>query len=117
MKDLLPHLEARGTALAGEARKKLAARGKDEAEKMRQILEAQKKRIETAVEKNRGAQLNLFNSDELRQLEADRTHWGRRLSEIERELAAEPDRVREVYDVKAQRVEPVGLAYLWPVTG
>ena len=28
-----------------------------------------------------------------------------------------PDRIRELYDVKATRIEPVGLVYLWPVTG
>lgn len=117
VRELLPHLEERGTLLAAEARKRLAARGRDEAEKMRLILEAQKKRIEATIEKNRSVQLELFNGEEMRQLEADRTHWGRRLSEIDRELAAEPGRIRDVYEVRAQRVEPVGLAYLWPVTG
>jgi superfamily II DNA or RNA helicase len=115
--ELLEYLEARGKFLAEDAREKLAARGKDEAEKMRQILLAQKKRIEGTYEKSKAVQLNLFNDDEMKQLDADRTHWGRRLKEIDKELAAEPDRIRGVYDVMAQRVEPVGLAYLWPVTG
>ena len=26
-------------------------------------------------------------------------------------------RIRALYEVKAQRIEPVGLVYLWPVTG
>ena len=29
----------------------------------------------------------------------------------------EPQRIRSVYEVKAQRIEPVGLIYIWPVTG
>ena len=36
---------------------------------------------------------------------------------IEGELKSEPDRIRELYDVKARRIEPVGVIYLWPVTG
>ena len=34
-----------------------------------------------------------------------------------RELVTEPERIRSVYEVRAQRIEPVGIAYLWPVTG
>ena len=26
-------------------------------------------------------------------------------------------RIEALYEVKAQRIEPVGLVYLWPVTG
>jgi SNF2 family DNA or RNA helicase len=115
--ELLEYLDARGKLLAEDARDKLAARGKDESEKMRQTLLAQKKRIEGTFEKSKSIQLNLFNEEEMRQLDADRTHWGRRLKEIERELSAEPERIRGVYEVMAERVEPVGLAYLWPVTG
>jgi hypothetical protein len=36
---------------------------------------------------------------------------------IGNELTSEPKRVAELYEVKARRVEPVGLVYLWPVTG
>ena len=28
----------------------------------------------------------------------------------------EPQRVREFYEVRAKRIEPVGLVYLWPET-
>ena len=55
--------------------------------------------------------------EEARQLEANRRHWQPRLAAIETELTTEPERIRELYRVKAQRVEPVGLVYLWPVTG
>jgi superfamily II DNA or RNA helicase len=39
------------------------------------------------------------------------------LDQFERDLAEEPDRIRDFYEVKATRIEPVGLAYLWPETG
>ncbi len=118
--ELLPHLEARGRLIAGEAREQLAARGKVEAEAMKDILIAQKKRIaETAAKtaKNSAQLLLAWAEEERKQLEADRLHWGRRLSEIDQELATEPERIRNGYAVKAERVEPVGIAYLWPVTG
>ena len=36
---------------------------------------------------------------------------------LEKELNSEPERIREIYQVKAKRIEPVGLVFLWPVTG
>ncbi len=114
--ELLPHLEKRGQQYAEEARVKLARRGEDEARKMQDVLETQRKRILATVEKHRDTPPDLFDP-EMRQLEADRRHWGRRLTQIEEELKGEPDRIREGYRVKAERVEPVGLVYLWPVTG
>ena len=38
-------------------------------------------------------------------------------SESELELKSEPDRIEELYKIQARRVEPVGLVYLWPITG
>ena len=55
--------------------------------------------------------------DELRQLEANKRYWAKRLAMIDAELETEPTRIRELYEVKAKRIEPVGLVYLWPVTG
>ncbi|HEX5273254.1 MAG TPA: hypothetical protein VFW33_22310 [Gemmataceae bacterium] len=114
--ELLPHLEKRGAEHAEDARAKLARRGDDEADKMREILEAQRKRILATAHQQRDVQPGLFDQEEMRQLESDRRHWGRRLSQIDAELKNEPGRIRDVYQVKAQRVEPVGLVYLWPAT-
>ena len=36
---------------------------------------------------------------------------------LEREIANEPERIRASYEVRAHRLEPVGLVYLWPVSG
>jgi hypothetical protein len=92
-------------------------RGEDEAKAMRAILEDQRKRIAAAIEKHQNMQPGLFDQEEMRQVEADQRHWLRRLADIDQELRTEPDRIRSVYVVQAQRVEPVGLVYLWPVTG
>jgi SNF2 family DNA or RNA helicase len=116
MAELLSHLEKRGAELAEGATRKLMDRGAKEAQVMRTILEEQKKRIAATVEQNRDRSLDLFNPEEVRQLEANRRHWGRRLQDLEQELKQEPERIRGVYVVKAKRVEPVGLVYLWPET-
>ena len=54
---------------------------------------------------------------ELRQYEADRRAWERRLQAIEQELATEPARIADSYSIRAHRVDPIGLVYLWPKTG
>jgi len=85
---------------------------------MREILVRQRDRIREAVSKHAsGTMLGLEGTDEIRQLKADQVHWAKRLTTIEQELLHEPRRVEQHYDVKVWRVEPVGLAYLWPVTG
>ena len=57
-----------------------------------------------------------FNDDERRQKGRDRRYWETRLGELHRERETEPERIRALYEVKARRVEPIGLVYLWPVT-
>ena len=39
-----------------------------------------------------------------------------RLEQFDRDLEREPQRIREFYEVRAKRIEPVGLVYLWPET-
>jgi len=118
IEQLLPHLNQRGKELAEGARIALAKRSEQEATAMKTILEEQKKRIAETAGKYRDSQLLLdFNDDEQRQLESNKRHWDKRLHAIDKELATEPVRIRSIYEVKAQRIEPVGLVYLWPVTG
>ena len=123
IQELLPFLQTRGEEYAADAEKKLKERGEAEAKAMREILETQKKHIASTVERQEkmdARQLRLeFGDDEneLWQLEANKRHWVKRLDMIDGELKSEPDRIREVYDVKARRIEPVGVVYLWPVSG
>ncbi len=46
----------------------------------------------------------------------DMNSWRTRLEQFDRDLEQEPRRIREFYEVRARRVEPVGLVYLWPET-
>jgi hypothetical protein len=114
---LLPELEKRGQSLGDQAEKDLTKRGAKEAKDMRQILEDHRKRISATAEK--GGQMTLLDllEEEKRQLEADKRHWGRRLGQIQEELTREPERIEAQYRVKARRIEPVGVVYLWPVSG
>jgi superfamily II DNA or RNA helicase len=90
-----------------------------EAASLEERLRQQRGRIEKADASfdDRQLELAVFPEAERRQLRADRAHWRRRLERIERELEEEPARVRASYEVRARRLEPVGLVYLWPVSG
>ena len=117
--ELLPHLEQRGQELAEGAVIALEKRAKQESEAMAGILIEQKKRVSQTAEKyTRDPQLRMdFALEEDRQLQSNQRHWEKRLADLDRELATEPARIRSVYEVKARRIEPIGLVYLWPVTG
>ena len=118
--DLSEHLDDLVQRLIEAAEAKLAERGAREAQEMKTLLEAQRDRIQRRQrETDRDAtQLTLnFAVAEKRQLDADRKHWEYRLEMLEAEIETEPARIEEGYRVKASRVEPVGLVYLWPVTG
>ena len=36
---------------------------------------------------------------------------------LDEELKTEPRRIKDLYEIKATRLEPIGLIYLWPATG
>jgi superfamily II DNA or RNA helicase len=115
IEDLLPHLQERGLQYAKEATDKLAKRGEDESRQMRTLLESQRKHIlEKKLEDSQ--RVLKFGEEELRQLNADRRHWDNRLDKLENELVTEPDRIKDIYGIRAQRIEPVGIVYLWPAS-
>jgi ERCC4-related helicase len=119
IEELVPHLEKRAQAVRDRALRKLAERGEKEGEALGALLKTQRKRIRAEQEKMEDPQLALpLDKDEQRQLEANRRHWRKRLDElsdsaIEREAVA----VHTSYRVRAHRVEPAGVVYLWPVSG
>lgn len=116
--DLRPHLERRGHLLAARAGEKLRARADKEAREMADVLIQQRESILKTQRRYLSPQLALdFDVDERRQLESDRRHWERRLAKLVEEVEREPARVREGYAVRVTRIDPVGVAYLWPVTG
>ena len=120
IEDLLPQLEERAEAVARSAADRLRERGEREARQIRETLEDQRRRVEAELRKQEagGVQLVLeFSEDERRQRQADITSWRARLAQFDRDLETEPTRIREFYEVRAKRVEPIGLVYLWPDTG
>ncbi len=118
MEELLPHLRERAETLASRAAGKLRERGEKEAADMADILEKQRERIEKRAAQVETKQLEIeFDAEERRQLETDKKHWQRRLVSLRDERKREPERIRGAYEVKATRIEPVGIVYLWPLSG
>ena len=116
---LRPQLERRAEEFAAVASAQLAERGQREAQMLTDTLSAQRKRVLEEIERHDAEfrQLALgFKQEETRQLQADMRHWQRRLAQFDRDLEQEPGRIGAFYKVRAQRVEPVGLVYLWPET-
>jgi hypothetical protein len=119
--ELLPHLYHRCELVASTAIAKLNERGQREAREMVAILAGQKGRIERELAKVEDPQLAFefkgFDDEERRQLRDNAKFWRRRLDAIPRESESEPKRILQSYAARATRIEPVGVAYLWPVTG
>jgi len=127
VEQLLPHLEAQAEEIEQEAIATLKNRGQREARQMRDLLKRQQERIrkreqeiEGELNSNEAVQLEFnlgeLSKEEQKQLQADRRYWQRRLQQLDQELESEPQRIRSSYEVKARRLEPVGLVYLWPAS-
>lgn len=127
VEQLLPHLETQANDIEIKAVETLKKRSQREARQMRDLLKRQQERIRKREQEIRGEldqntpiqlEFNLgeLSKEEQKQLEADRRYWERRLEKLEEELESEPQRIRENYEVKARRLEPVGLVYLWPMS-
>jgi ERCC4-related helicase len=115
--ELLPHLEARAEGAAAKARELLRERGEKESKELHKIIESQRERI-LKQQRDDSKQLPFkFLEKERRQLEADRKAWDQRLANIEQELVTEPAYILRNYEVQTSRVEPIGLVYLWPISG
>lgn len=128
VEELTGHLKRRGETLANAAVRELTKRGDQEAKDMVAILQEQKKRIaetlsewkqkEEALKRPAGPlQLSLFPEEEQQQLAADRRYQEQRQKKLDIEMVTEPERIRTGYIVKARRIEPIGIVYLWPRTG
>ena len=117
--ELRPQLEPRAADFASSAERKLRERGEAEAKDLRETLERQQARVQQELEKHEDKldQMTLgFDAQERRELEANMRAWRIRLGQFKNDLEQEPGRIRRFYEVRAKRVEPVGLVYLWPDT-
>lgn len=116
--ELTPHLVERCNAAFERARTKLGERARVESDEMGRLLDDQERRIRETQKKADNPQLALqFNDEEVRQLERNRKYWQERLGTLAAAKRMEPLKIIEAYDVKTSRIEPVGIAYLWPVSG
>jgi hypothetical protein len=119
IEELLPHLISRGEEIQEEAAEALTKRGSIESEEMVRVLEDQRKRVLKQLDDTRAIQIEFaFDDDqERKQFVANRKYWESWLLNVDGDLEREPRRIREFYEVKSSRIEPVGLVYLWPLTG
>ena len=125
VRQLQPLLRKRGLEMQQRAAEKLQQRAAEESAAMAGILRTQRSHIMAEIKKHQDKysdpqQLQFdFGDDEaeIRQLEANKRYWSRRLEMLDDELKTEPRRIKELYEIKATRLEPIGLIYLWPATG
>jgi hypothetical protein len=116
---LWAELKTRAEAEEAEARIALAARGAEEADALRAILDRQESAIRRVMEEALQQPLRFTARDkaEQDQFKRDLAFMETRLDRIVDERAAEPELLRRAYDVHLRRLEPVGLVYLWPGGG
>ncbi len=115
--DLTPSLAAIAEEQLAAVKVQLAKRGEEEARSLTTLLEQQRNRILAASKDFNPNQLTLdLVPEERREREADKRHWQTRLDRLENELQTEPQRLRDAYEVRAHRLEPVGIVYLWPTS-
>ena len=119
IEDLRPQLEARAEDYAATAKDRLAERGDREAAALRQTLLDQQERVIEELKRHEADYRQLSLNTVARKNGNCRPIWptgGCGKTSSRQDLANEPDRIRDFYVVRAQRIEPVGLVYLWPET-
>jgi superfamily II DNA or RNA helicase len=116
IEQLRPALEERAQEVIDRAREALRSRGEREASELAEQLTDQRKRVAEQLDAydRQSIQVTLFSTEERAQLDAHARVWRERLGQFEQDLTREPERIRSFYEVRAARIEPVGLAYLWP---
>ncbi len=112
---LWPHLEAEADALGAEARQGLIQRARREADDLRTLLARQRTAIDKADKRLRQHDLfNLEDKEQKRQVDLDLKHLERRRGDLAKELETEPAAIEALYEVRMQRLTPVGLVVAWP---
>jgi hypothetical protein len=114
--DLQPELQRRAETQKLEAIKQLTAVGEAEAKSLKRLLEEQRTRIAKADAEPEDRQLSFLPvaEAEAEQRRPDRRHWKAKLERLATDIEQEPERVRGTYSVAADRLETIGLVYLWP---
>ncbi len=112
------HIHDEAEALAHAASQRLTSRATSEADALREILEDQRKAILDIIQGQTQTAFDFVEKEKAqqRQFEDDRKHMEQRLIAIDKEIENEPAQIKDLYRVVLQRLEPVGLIYLWPET-
>jgi Helicase conserved C-terminal domain/SNF2-related domain len=115
---LWPHIQDEAESLAHVAVQKLQSRARAESDALAKLLQDQRVAIEKELGRRRQLRFEWTDGeqDQRAQFEADEAHMAERLAAIEKEIATEPAQIRSLYEVSLQRLEPVGIIYLWPGT-
>lgn len=102
------------------ATRELEARGRTEAQALRDLLHAQRQDVERSLARLSQTHLDFGDSEsdraQERQLQRDLAHLKARYAAIEKEASTEPAQIEALYQVALRRLEPVGLVVLWPET-
>ena len=93
-----------------------AKRFEEEEQKLKQHVLFEEDSLRRSEAARRLADARRELDEAKRQLDLNVRFWRSRLEQFDRDLEREPQRIREFYDVRATRVEPIGLVYLWPET-
>ena len=111
--DLRAALEAHAQSRRTEVEKELMQRGKEEASALRSLLKGQIDRIRSEQKKDDRQLILEFDEQQSRQRDADRKSWEKKLERLTHDLETEPERLRNSFDIRAARIEPLGIVYLW----
>ena len=112
--ELRPALEERAAAHAERAATELARRAEAEAAGIERLLRERIERIRRGRGDDDRQFALLLDEAEARQRAADRRSWQRAATRLDDELEREPERLRAAQRVRATRLEPIGVVYLWP---
>lgn len=112
--DLRATLIERANARQAEVATELQARGRSEADGLAKLLKTQIDRIRTEQGRDDRQFALDFDEAQVRQRDADRRSWDAKVTRLDDELIREPERLRASYQVRATRIEPIGMIYLWP---
>lgn len=107
-------LEARAAERAERTAAELSRRGEAEAAALERLLRTRIERLRQERRRDDGQLALLLDPAEARQRAADRRAWDRAATRLDEDLEREPERLRAGYRIRATRLEPIGIVYLWP---
>lgn len=112
---LWPHLEEVARDLTIKARTGLADRALRESNDLRMLIARQSTAIDKAQVRLRQSDLfDISDKEQKRQVDLDLKHLERRQAAAASELESEPAAIEALYEVRMQRLTPVGLVVAWP---